>query len=172
MSSSTTRPDDAELTIEALYAEHARPVRSYASRLLSDHHAAEDVLQETMIRAWKNRERLENGMPTRGWLLTVAHNVAVDRLRSAAKRHETSVDPQDGPDLGSVLEDDHASTVVRSMEVESLLERIPPLHREVVYLTFMKDLSIDQAADVLNVPSGTVKSRRHYALSMLRKLAA
>ena len=82
---------------------------AYATRLLGDRASAEDVVQEALIRAWRNPDVLTNGKgSTRGWLLTVVRNLVVDRWRSAASRHDVAgldwVDPVTGDRTGEVLE--------------------------------------------------------------------
>ena len=78
---------DAEAKISQLYREHIAHVLSYVTRLLRDHYLAEDVVQETMLRAWRHCDEFsqEKGS-VRGWLLKVAHNIAVDKIRMRGAR--------------------------------------------------------------------------------------
>src|SRR5216117_3558280 len=73
--------------IRRLYEEHGRSLLAYAVRLTNDRAAAEDVVQETLLRAWKHADDLEHGIGSvRGWLLTVARNIITDRARARAVR--------------------------------------------------------------------------------------
>src|ERR1700710_1014428 len=79
------RPETAEALIRSLYAEHGRSVLAYATRLTGDRAAAEDGVQETLVRAWKHADKLVEGHGSvRGWLLTVARNIVTDRARARA----------------------------------------------------------------------------------------
>ena len=73
--------DGDEALVHAVYREHGRAMLAYATRLLDDRAAAEDVVQEALIRAWRHPEVLTNGKGSiRGWLLTVVRNLVTDRV--------------------------------------------------------------------------------------------
>jgi RNA polymerase sigma-70 factor (ECF subfamily) len=156
---------DAQELLRTLYAEHAPALRAYATRLLSDPHQAEDVVQETMLRAWRNAEILvpERGS-VNGWLMRVAHNIAVDKIRARKARpdevEESAATPRSL--------DDHASAVVDSVFVARALARLSPAHREVLHVVYFADHTAVQAAEVLGLPVGTVKSRTYHALRRLK----
>ncbi|MET9699746.1 sigma-70 family RNA polymerase sigma factor [Streptomyces sp. NPDC006529] len=155
-----------EALIRAVYEEHGHALLAYATRLTGDRAAAEDVVQETVIRAWRHAEVLVNGKGSvRGWLLTVARNIITDRYRAkAARPPEVS-----GSAAAPPVEQDHADSVVDSMTVLGALDRLTPEHREVIKELYYRQLSVTEAADVLGIPAGTVKSRSHYALKALRE---
>ena len=76
-----------ELLVRKLYEEHGRAILAYATRLTGDRHAAEDVAEETLVRAWRYSEVITNGGDwVRGWLLTTAENVVLERKCSASPR--------------------------------------------------------------------------------------
>ena len=84
----------AELVVRAVYAEHGRAMRAYATRLLGDPVAAEDIVQEALVRLWRNPQVLHNGKGSvRGWLLTVVRNLVTDRIRARAARPRRSPRP-------------------------------------------------------------------------------
>ncbi|MFC4498093.1 MULTISPECIES: sigma-70 family RNA polymerase sigma factor [Streptomyces] len=156
-----------EALIRALYEEHGGALLAYARRLTGDHAAAEDVVQETLIRAWKHPEALVNGKGSvRGWLLTVARNIITDRYRAKAARPTEVAESAATPPV----EKDHADAVVDSMLVMEALDRLSPDHREVLKEIYFQGRSVTEAAETLGIPPGTVKSRSHYALKMLRDL--
>ncbi|WP_369036667.1 sigma-70 family RNA polymerase sigma factor [Streptomyces adonidis] len=158
-----------EALIRALYEEHGRALLAYAQRLTGDRGAAEDVVQETLVRAWKNPDSLVNGKGSvRGWLLTVARNIITDRHRAkAARPTEVAESPGRPP-----VEKDHADAVVDSMLVMEALDRLSPDHRDVLREIYFQGRSVAEAAKALGIPPGTVKSRSHYALKALREMYA
>jgi RNA polymerase sigma-70 factor (ECF subfamily) len=150
--------------IRALYTEHGRTLLAYATRLTGDRAAAEDVVQETWVRAWRHPEVLVNEKGSvRGWLFTVVRNLVTDRARARAARPvEVAQEPTEPPP-----ERDHAESVVDSVVVLAALDRLSGLHRDVLVELYFRDRSVTEAAQVLGVPTGTVKSRSHNALRAL-----
>ncbi|MEV7326079.1 sigma-70 family RNA polymerase sigma factor [Streptomyces sp. NPDC093970] len=154
--------------LRVLAADHAKPLLAYTERILGDRHLAEDIVQETLIRAWHHADRLcANEGSVRGWLLTVARNLAIDRVRSAHARHESPGTAHQG-----VVQHDHGDTVADSVDTAALLRNLSPEHREVLVHTYLHDRTVQETARILGVPAGTVKSRRHYALRQLRNRVA
>ncbi|MFJ5221168.1 sigma-70 family RNA polymerase sigma factor [Streptomyces sp. NPDC088354] len=153
--------------MQLLVSEHAKVLLDYTEYLMRDRQLAEDIVQETLLRAWHHLDRLYgNEGSIRGWLLKVARNLAIDRLRSAHSRHETV-----GTDEHDVFEPDHADVVAVSVDMRALLRRLSQEHREVLLHTQLFGRTVQETANILGIPSGTVKSRRYYALSNLRTQA-
>jgi RNA polymerase sigma factor (sigma-70 family) len=153
-----------EYLLHVLMSDHTKALLSYAEKLLSDRHLAEDIVQETLIRAWNHTERLYSTEGSvRGWLLTVARNLVIDRMRSAASRYETV-----GADNQDVTQRDHADAVLASVEATALLRQLSVEHREVLVHTYLCGRTVQETARILDIPVGTVKSRQHYALNNLR----
>jgi RNA polymerase sigma-70 factor, ECF subfamily len=156
---------DGDALLRTLYDDHATALRSYVTRLLTDAHQAEDVVQETMLRAWRNADAL---VPERGsvggWLMRVAHNIAVDKIRARKARPEEVEESAAVPrSLG-----DHSAQVVEAVFVARSLARLSPAHREVLRVVYFADRTAVQAAEELGLPVGTIKSRTHHALRRLR----
>jgi RNA polymerase sigma-70 factor, ECF subfamily len=156
-----------EALVRALYEEHAGPLLGYVMRLTGDRGFAEDVVQETLLRAWRNPETLRGDRPVRPWLWTVARHLVVDQWRARQAR------PPEVP--GELLEGDSSAAVgdgvdevLLSWEVASALDQLTPDHRAVLVETYYRGKSVAEAAKVLGVPPGTVKSRTYYALRALR----
>jgi RNA polymerase sigma-70 factor (ECF subfamily) len=155
---------DSEL-MRALHDQHARALWSYAVHLTGgDRARAEDVVQETMLRAWKHPQVLDQSdRSARAWLFTVARRIVIDDWRTSRSRHEVmtaepperqTVDPADGATDAAVVTD-----ALRQLSVE---------HRQVILECYYRGSSVAEAARRLGLPEGTVKSRAHYALRALR----
>jgi RNA polymerase sigma-70 factor (ECF subfamily) len=161
------QPAGNEALIRLLFAEHGRALLAYVTRLTEDRGLAEDIVQETILRAWRNPDVMVNGKGSvRGWLLTVARNIVIDQARArAARPTEVPEVPYQPP-----VAHDHAEHVVNSMFVMEALEHLPAEHRDVLVQIYLYGRTIKEAADVLGLPIGTVKSRTFYALRTLRDM--
>ena len=154
-----------EQVVRALYAEHAAALWSFVVPLVGgDRVRAQDVVQETMLRAWRRPDVLgEVRGPVRPWLFTVARNIVVDEWR----RHRTDRDvPLDAG--AEAAEDDRTDAVLDTWIVGEALTRLSPEHRAVLEQCYYQGRTTADAAAVLGIPEGTVKSRAHYALRALR----
>ncbi|GLU46958.1 sigma-70 family RNA polymerase sigma factor [Nocardiopsis ansamitocini] len=159
-------PADGDALMDLLYREYARPLTAVTARLTGgDRQWAEDVVQETMLRAWRNADRLDHRGSLLPWLITVAKRAVIDDHRSRSARPQET-DGQLAESARPVV--DGTDELVRSMVVGEALETLSPVHRQAVVETYFKDRTAKEAADRLGLPVGTVKSRVHYALRSLR----
>ncbi|WP_233575955.1 sigma-70 family RNA polymerase sigma factor [Saccharopolyspora rhizosphaerae] len=151
--------------MRVLHDQHAPALRSYALELTGgDRARAEDVVQETMLRAWRHPKVLDqSARSARSWLLTVARRIAIDEWRSGTSRAEVMTDAP--PER---VDEDGTDRAVQSWLVADALAELSARHREVLALCYYQGLSVADAAARLGVPEGTVKSRTHYALRALR----
>jgi RNA polymerase sigma-70 factor (ECF subfamily) len=153
--------------LRALTDEHGDALFAHAVRLSGgDRQRAEDLVQETMLRAWRYPEALD---PERGavraWLLTNPRNLAIDAWRRRSVRVGevvTDMVPEPPPSA------DEADRAVEAWTVAEALGRLSAQHREVLVECFYRGRSVAETAARLGVPPGTVKSRTHYALRSLR----
>ena len=151
----------------ALHSEHAKALWGFALRLTGGDRAhAEDVVQETLLRAWRNPDVLSGSSgTTRAWLFTVARHLVIDQWRSGRSRHEVLAaelpEPRgaSGPPADDILE---------AWLVADALARLSEEHRQVILLCYFRGRSVAEAAAQLGIPAGTVKSRTYYALRSLR----
>jgi RNA polymerase sigma-70 factor (ECF subfamily) len=155
-----------EQLIRALYAEHGGPLLGYVQRLTGgDRQSAEDIVQETLLRAWRNPGALA-GRPVRPWLFTVARNLVVDTYRARRARPTEVGDP--GLHASSWVAADDADRALESWTVADALSTLRPDHRQVLVETYYLGRSVAEAAAELGIPAGTVKSRAYYALRALK----
>jgi RNA polymerase sigma-70 factor (ECF subfamily) len=151
--------------MRALHSDHASALWSYALHLTNgDRTRAEDVVQETLLRAWRHPRVLDQSQGSaRAWLFTVARRIAIDGWRSATSRSEVSTDAPPERSVG-----DGTDRVLQGWLVAEALGELSVRHREVLILCFFDGHSVADAAARLGVAEGTVKSRTHYALRALR----
>lgn len=161
---------DSGVSIHAVMNAHGAALQNYATRLTGgDRHAAEDVVQETWVRAWRNLDRLtENQGSVRGWLMRVAHNIAVDQHRSRRARPTEVELPDQGLECAAV-QPPASDEVETRVVVGAILDRLSAVHRDTLVEVYYADRTAASAAKALGVPPGTVKSRLHNALRALRK---
>lgn len=159
-------PDNEVALMQRLHDEHAAALWRFCLRLVSnDRSRAEDVVQETMLRAWRHRAILESTPPAlRAWLFTVARNIVIDEWRSHRTHSETPVG--DLQERGT--DDDASDQLLLSWVVAEAVTRLSPDHRAVLLECYYRGRSVSEAARHLGVPEGTVKSRTHYALRALK----
>jgi RNA polymerase sigma-70 factor (ECF subfamily) len=157
---------DAAL-VRAVHEAHGEALFAYALRLChGDRHKAEDLTQETFLRAWRHPEAMDPARGSvRGWLFTTARNLAIDAWRRrSARATEVVTDevPEPVPDF------DEADRAVEAWTVADALSRLSTAHRDVLVECFYRGRSVAEVATRLGIPPGTVKSRVHYALRSLR----
>ena len=160
--------DDPEAAMmRVLYDEHAAALWRYALRLTGDRARAEDVVQETLLRAWRHPEVTEDAdRPARAWLFTVARNLIIDETRSARYRRESGT-----ADVEAVAEragPDEVDTELDKLLLGTALSQLSADHRAVISRAYYRGWSVAQVAADLQIAEGTVKSRLHYAVRALR----
>ncbi|MYS24870.1 sigma-70 family RNA polymerase sigma factor [Streptomyces sp. SID4948] len=152
--------------MRALYREHASALFAYVLRLVAgDRFLAEDIVQETLLRAWKSAASLDPAARSlRPWLVTVARRIVIDGHRSKQSRpQETSPAA-----LEQVPAQDELERSLRLMTISDALQDLSAAHREALVETYFRGRTVNEAADELGLPAGTVRSRVFYALRALR----
>lgn len=163
--------------MRVLYDEHAAVLWRYVLRLTGDAARAEDVVQETLLRAWRHNidgvrasahpeVTADPERSARAWLFTVARNLVIDERRSARFRNETGT-----PDIDQVAEHagpDEVDTALDKLLISTALSELSEDHRAVIQRAYYQGWGTAQIAADLNIAEGTVKSRLHYAVRALR----
>ncbi|NUT50513.1 MAG: sigma-70 family RNA polymerase sigma factor [Saccharothrix sp.] len=150
--------------LRSLHDEHAPALWRYVRRLTGDDELSRDVVQEALLRAWRNPKVLEQGTTAaRAWLYTVARNVVIDERRSARARWEIGADR-----LPERARSDHSDSALDAWLVADVLTQLTPEHRTVIVRAYYMGQSVAELAAALDLPEGTVKSRLHYGLRALR----
>ncbi len=159
-----------EESVKALYENHWSGLLRFVVRLTGDWAAAEDVAQETFVRAWRHFATLRaDARDVRNWLLTVARHIVVDRARARAARPPEVADAallQNA--VSRAVHVDHWDEVDTALTLSELMTHLTPEKRAVVAELFYRGSTVTEAAGRLGLPQGTVKSRSHRALADLR----
>jgi len=143
---------------------HLRALYGTAYRMTRNAHDAEDLVQETFLRAYRGFHRFEPGTNIRAWLFTILHRVRTDAFRRAGRSPRTTELTDDGPAVPAPQE----ALASGGEVIERALAALPEAYRVAVILRDVEDLSYDEIARVLDVPIGTVMSRIHRGRGLLR----
>jgi RNA polymerase sigma-70 factor (ECF subfamily) len=159
-------PCDADAAIRELYSSNAKALHRYVERFCPDRASADDIVQETFIRAWRHLPQLSaDDRPIRPWLFRVARNLLIDADRAARSR-PMAIQAQPAEEAGT---DSGLDQVLDRQLVSAALEHLSPAHRTVLVETFYHGGSLATVARQLDIPHGTARSRLHYALHALRR---
>jgi RNA polymerase sigma-70 factor (ECF subfamily) len=171
--------DAPDIQWAELYRRHAKSLYRFLVKLTCGNRGeAEDLLQETFLRAWRyvrsaaaDSDRSKFDLAAiRPWPFTVARHIAIDAARARQVRPtEVSV-----PELAAVARvgDNEIERFVQAQAVRGALLTLREEHRSALIELFYHDRTAKEAASVLGVPEGTVKSRAHYGLRALRRATA
>ena len=164
MKNSKKVKNDQEDLLSALDRSHRQAIMSYVYRMTMDHGLTQDIVQETLLKAWKNPSILERGEDaTRAWLFTVARNLVIDDRRSARFRRESTAEV-----LPDIPTPDQTNSVLDAWVISDVLSTLSEAHRRAIIGAYYLGNSVAEIAKEEGVAVGTVKSRLHYALAALR----
>ena len=170
-----TATDHEESLLRELYENHAGPLLAFVLRIANgDRLRAEDIVQETILRAWRNAHLLNanGGRSLRPWLVTVARRIAIDGYRSDAGQPRQVYDHDLNNTASAAMGPDDPERVVESVAMNDALRDLTHAHREILVETYFNGRTIAEAAQKLAIPLGTAKSRVHHALRSLREALA
>jgi len=156
--------------IDAAYAAHGAELYRFALRGLGDVGAAQDVVQETFLRAWRSADRYDSEVASlRVWLFAIARNAMIDHARASAVRPwEANVQDVSATDAANGKVEDPIEHLMRSWMVQEALQRISGQHRTAIVETHLKERPYAEVAAEQGIPIGTLRSRVFYGLKSLR----
>jgi RNA polymerase sigma-70 factor (ECF subfamily) len=172
---------DSNLFSELVH-RYERELYSYLRRYLGDAEMAEDAFQAAFLQVHLKCQQYEAGRAVRPWLYTIATNQAIDAQRRSRRHRMVSLDrtgPKDHDDVGKLLDlltskEPSPGTQIKAAERREWLlaavDQLPQGLRDVVHLVYFQELKYREAAESLNIPVGTVKSRMHAAVAKLNEL--
>jgi RNA polymerase sigma-70 factor (ECF subfamily) len=167
--------------LEALFEQYGEMIRRHLARMAGDSAVAQDLLQETFLRVWTRAAQWDGRGSFKAWLYRIATNLALNHLRSVRRRKEQPlgiagewddaadeyVSPAWAIDAYTPEPEDVLEMAERHARYRRLVNRLPDDKREVLRLVHEAEMSLQDAADELGIPEGTVKSRLYYAKQRL-----
>jgi RNA polymerase sigma-70 factor, ECF subfamily len=158
---------DADVRLRRLMDDHGTQLTRFVQRLSLGHRqTAEDLVQETMVRAWRSMDTLPlEDSSGRRWLFTVARRLVIDEVRRRQVR-PVEVAPVDAERCAT--DDDTSGAAIANHSLREAVGKLSPAHRQVLHEVYFLDRTAEEVATRLGIPLGTVRSRLHYALRSLR----
>jgi len=184
-----TLPDDVlvERTLagdtaafSALYDRYERPLFNFVNQYVGDYEAAQDIFQETMIRAYRKLGRYQVGTNFSAWIHRIAINLAKDEFKRKKRRPVSNIaeatETGDETDLFAAMAEESPGPEKVTLNKDTArrvregLARLTPDHMQVILLYVFQGMAYKEIAETLCIPIGTVKSRMHYAVKELGKV--
>ena len=145
--------------------EHIPRLRRYARALAGERHAADDLVQDTLERAWNKFHQWRPGSDLRAWLFAIMHNAFVNQVRSRRAKTEIAMD-----EVPVIAVRATQSDAIELADLDKALRLLPDDQREVLLLVTVEEMTYDEASRALSIPIGTVMSRLSRARERLRGL--
>ncbi|MBI2256446.1 MAG: sigma-70 family RNA polymerase sigma factor [Proteobacteria bacterium] len=151
------------------YQRHNRSLFAFLVKMVRDRELAEEVLSETMLDVWRQAGRFEGKSSVTTWLFSIGHHKAVSRLR---RMREVALDEEVAANIedSGPTPDMQASDKDMSRLLARLIECLSLDHREILQLAYYQEFSVQEIAEVLDLPENTVKTRMFYARQRLKAL--
>jgi len=171
-----------ERAAHELVSRYQRPVFSFICRMVRDRELAEDLAQDTFIRAFDNLAKYDPDYKFSSWLFKVGHNLTVDHIR---RRELDTVSIHGAPDAVTSDQQEATSVILESefeqpdellearelgASIEEAIERLRPEYRTAILLRHVEGYSYDEIAEVMEIPLGTVKTYIHRARAELQDM--
>lgn len=153
--------------VRHIYRAHGRALFGVAFRILGDRGLAEEAVQQALLQAWRAADRFDPARAIAPWLTTITKRAAIDVYRREKRHRSDELGDHDSPVAGTSME-----SVWEVYQVRRAIEQLNPEEREVLMMTHYSGLTHEAAADQLNIPLGTVKSRSYRAYRKLTELLA
>jgi RNA polymerase sigma-70 factor, ECF subfamily len=158
-----TMPGNRRFEFENVALPHAAGLLRYALHLESDKAQAEDLVQETLLSAWRSFHQFQPGTNCKAWLFRILKNLHYRQLRRNRQKPEVPVEERE-PELAA------PEKISASQEMQEAFARLTPEHKEVLQLAVVEGFGIREIADLLQVPQGTIMSRLSRARASLRTI--
>jgi RNA polymerase sigma-70 factor (ECF subfamily) len=158
-----------KIAMRILFARHQVRIYRFALRILRDEARAEDVVSEVFVHAWRQAAKFEGRSTVSTWLVSIARHIAISELR---RRTEAEWDNALASSLVDPADDPASTTEKKKMGslLQTSLMKLSRAHREVIDLVYYHEKSVDEVAEIIGIPPGTVKTRMFYARNQLRQL--
>lgn len=171
---------DRIAVFEELVKTYEKPLFQFAYRLSGNHHEAQDLLQESLYRAYKSFAKFETGTAFDRWLYQIIHNLYIDHYRKKKNRpvvasideplpHMENEKTLDIPDMTANPEEE-AMRGELGFQIQQGLTELPAEYRSAVILCDIQGLSYEEIAQILGISIGTVRSRIHRGRKILRRI--
>jgi RNA polymerase sigma-70 factor (ECF subfamily) len=157
-----------ETAMHELFSGFSHVVYAFALNRLNDNADASDVVNDVMLQVWKHAGRFESRSKVKTWLLGIANHKVIDIFRKRGKVQFEEVDEKmadESSDCGAL----EISQLQDAQSIQRCMEKLSDNHRQVVHLAFYEDLPYPEIADILNCPTGTVKTRMMHAKNNLKR---
>ena len=162
--------DGTQSAFREIVQRYQRPVFGLIARMVRDPGRAEELAQDTFVKAFRALHTYDAQRKFSAWLLTIAHHVAIDELRKCSLDTEPLEQPTEGGERTREFADTKAPTPAILAErsqlatvLKTAIARLRPEYREVVSLRYERELDYDEIAEITGLPMGTVKSSLHRA---------
>ena len=165
---------------EQIVKRYIDPLYRFALRLTRSPRDAEDVVQETFLKAWKNMSHFKREQSFKSWIFSITHNSAMDMLR---KRRTTTFSEMSGVgednvpfDESGAMKDDELlpdevfERAEKNNMLDEMLHKLSPEEAEILHLYFSEDMTFREVSEMLGKPLETIKSKHRRALAKLKKL--
>jgi len=161
---------------EILVKRYKDPLMNFVFRFVGDRDACTDIVQDTMIKFYLNKDSYREFAKFSTWIYTIAGNLAKNELKRRKRRNLFSIDNSDDErsiqieDKSFLAPDRSADSEIKNEMIQRALLRVKPVYREVVILRDIQSLSYEEIADIKKLSIGTVKSRINRGRTQLQKL--
>lgn len=168
--------DGDESAFSGLLNKHLKPVYNFVYRFVNEAQTANDLVQETFLKAWKNIKRFDTGKNFKTWIFTIAKNTTYDYLRKKKTiPFSNFIDEEGNNKLENISEDEILSDEILNrkniaQEMEKKLNEIPEKYRIILTMHYKEDFSLQEIAQILGEPYNTIKSRHIRGLKKLKEL--
>ena len=160
--------------LKEVYEEYISFIYHTILNIVNSKENAEDITSEFFIKLWEKAGSYREGNGHRGYLATIARNMAIDHLRKH-KREDLSPgvsEDEDAPDDLELLSDPGGTPeeqIIEELSVEEALSKLKPVYREIISMKVLADMTFNEIAEVLNMPMGTVTWNYQQAIKILRR---